>query len=513
MYPPAEWLLENAAFLIHPGQGIESGALAIGGGRVLATGEEARLTVQPQTARVDLGGRFAQPGFLDAHTHLPEYGIWLSFPDLSDAGSLTEVLERTADERDRTSRGDWVMGRSWDESGWAERRMPARADLDRACPDHPAFLLRADMHMGVVNTAGLERLGLPPEDHPDGHLVEGPFFTAYESLRPGPERRRAGLRTAVAACHAEGVTAVHSTLSIGDFRLLQAAGDAGELGVGVTGYVRAQGLDALEVLGLGTGFGDEELRLGGLKLFLDGSVGARSAAFETDYADVPGQRGDLLYSREALETLLARCRDAALQPALHCIGDRAVGTALEALAGVGFPPGLRPRLEHCEFLGEGDLDRMVGQGAVASCQPNFLGQWGGPGRLYEQRLGRARSRSGNPYRRLGDAGAALAFGSDHMPFGPRYGLHWAVNAPHAAQRLEPAEALAAYTRGAAFAGFEETWRGTLEPGMRADVAVLSADPRVHPDRITELKVDLTMAGGRVMHDPAGLAGAPRVAAP
>ena len=196
---------------------------------------------------------------------------------------------------------------------------------------------------------------------------------------------------------------------------------------------------------------------------------------------------------------------------MHCIGDRAVGVALAALARGGIPPGMRPRLEHCEFFGEGDLERLVTQGAVASCQPNFLGQWGGPGQLYEQRLGTERSRSGNPYRHLADSGGALAFGSDHMPFGPRYGLHWAVNAHHAAQRLAPAEALAAYTVGAAFAGFEEDRRGTLEPGMAADVAVLSVDPRSHPQRISELGVELTMAGGRVVHDPAGLAGPPREA--
>ncbi len=152
---------------------------------------------------------------------------------------------------------------------------------------------------------------------------------------------------------------------------------------------------------------------------------------------------------------------------------------------------------------------MTKQGAVASCQPNFLGQWGGAGRLYEQRLGAARAAAGNAYRRLAEAGVALAFGSDHMPFGPRYGLQCAVNARHPGQRLETAPALAAYTEGAAFAGFEEGERGTLEQGRAGDLTVLSGDPRACPEGVADLEVALTVAGGRVVHDPAGLAGGGR----
>lgn len=505
MYPAPDLLLHNATVLLDPVRGATGDALLVGAGRILAVDREARSAAEGVPA-VDLGGRFLQPGFIDAHTHLPEFGLWLAWPDLTGAASLEELIAAVAAERDRLPPEEWVVVRGWQETAWPEGRMPARADLDRACPDRPALAMRVDMHMGVVNTSGLRRLGLDPAAYGDGRLREAPFFAACAAVTPGFERRLAALEAAVRACHAEGVTAVHSTLSVGDFRLLQTARERGGQGVRVAGYLRVDGLQALETLGLGAGFGDDRLRLAGLKVFVDGSVGARTAAFLEPYADAPEERGELLYAPGELRGLLRRCAEAGLQPALHCIGDRAVAGALAALGDAGVEPGLRPRLEHCEFFTEEEVTAMAERGAVASCQPNFVGEWGGPGGLYEQRLGPERAAAGNAYADLTAAGVPLAFGSDHMPFGPRYGLASAVAAPHPGQRLAMPEALAAYTAGAAFAAFEEADRGHLRPGARADAVALSADPRVSgAPPATGLAVDLTVAGGEVVYDPHGLA--------
>lgn len=503
MHPRPSLLLHNGTVLIDPATGQLSDALLLGGGRVLAVGEEAHSGAG-SAAPLDLNGRFLQPGFIDAHTHLPEFGLWLDYPDLSGAQSLQDVQQAISQERHRLPAGEWVVVRAWDETAWPEGRMPTRWDLDRACPDRPVLAMRVDMHMGVANTQGLAWLGLDPAMFSDGQLVEAPFFAACEAVTPTFERRLEALEAAIHTCHAEGVTSVHSTLSNGDFRLLQAGQGRGLPLLRVTGYLRVAGLEALELLGIGGGFGDGRLRLAGLKVFVDGSVGARTAAFRAPYADAPEEKGELLYEAGELTELMARCVQADLQPALHCIGDRAVAAALDAFAEAGVDPARRPRLEHCEFFGEGDIVAMRERGAVASCQPNFVGEWGGADGLYEQRLGPERAAAGNAYRSLRQSGVPLAFGSDHMPFGPRYGLASAVGAPHAAQRLTPEEALAAYTSGAAYAAFEEGERGHLRPGALADAVVLDGDPRTCRGAHTELGVALTVAGGVVVHDPHGL---------
>jgi len=514
LHPRPSLLLHNGTVLLDPENGQASDALLLGGGRVLAVGEEARSGAESAVS-LDLNGRFLQPGFVDAHTHLPEFGLWLDYPDLSEAQSLQDVQQAVSQERRRLPAGEWVVVRAWDETAWPEGRMPTGSDLDQACPDRPVLAMRVDMHMGVANTLGLRKLGLDPAHFADGHLVEEPFFAACEAVTPGFERRLEALEAAIQACHAEGVTSVHSTLSNGDFRLLQAGQGRGLPLLRVTGYLRVPGLEPLEQLGIGGGFGDERLRLAGLKVFVDGSVGARTAAFQAAYADAPEEKGELLYGAGELTDIMARCAEAGLQPALHCIGDRAVAAALAAFATAGVDPARRPRLEHCEFFGEADIAAMVERGAVASCQPNFVGEWGGAGGLYEQRLGPERAAAGNAYRMLRDNGVPLAFGSDHMPFGPRYGLASAVGAPYADQRLAPEEALAAYTSGAAYASFEEGERGHLHPGALADAVALDRDPRVYPGALTDLSVDLTVVGGAVVHDPHGLTpndGGPNAAA-
>ena len=500
-----ELLLDNAVVLPRPGEERTFDAIAVGRGRVIALGDVARAVAGPATRRLDLGGATVLPGFIDAHTHLPEFGLWLSYVDLGPADSLDDCLTRIAAERFTTAAEEWLVGRSWDESRWPDGRMPTRHDLDRTVPDRPVLLMRVDMHMGVVNSAGLARLGLRETDFPEGHLIEAPFLAACEALRPSRERQLAALEQAITACWAEGVTTVHSTLSPGDFHLLQRARQQGGLGVRVTGYMRTGGLAALETLGLGSGFGDDRLRLGGVKVFLDGSVGARSAAFGAPYADAPVHQGELLYAPEEFTDLMRRCGDAGLQPAVHSIGDRATATALAGFREAGLAKRVRPRLEHAEFFAPGEIEQAAGLGAVASCQPNFVGEWGRPGGLYEQRLGRERAAAGNPYRWMVEAGLRLAFGSDHMPFGPRNGLHWAIHGPYPEQRLTPHEALHAYTTGAAFAGGEEASRGALLPQMDADLVVLDGDPRAAGADLRTMPVKLTMVAGRIVHDPAQLA--------
>ncbi|HKJ87328.1 MAG TPA: amidohydrolase family protein, partial [Gammaproteobacteria bacterium] len=217
----ADLLYHNGTILTDPAAGTETDTLAIGQGRVLAEGPTAHSHAAPSTRRFDFQGACVLPGFVDAHTHIPEYGLWLQFTNLGPAISRSEALEMVAGEHHRLDPDEWLVAHSWDESRWGGDPMPERGDLDRVCPGRPVLLMRADMHMGVASTAGLERLGLDPAGFPRGHLVEGPFVAAYESLDFPFERRLAAFREAMAACAREGVTSVHATLSPGDLRLLQ----------------------------------------------------------------------------------------------------------------------------------------------------------------------------------------------------------------------------------------------------------------------------------------------------
>src|SRR5438445_339601 len=205
-------------------------------------------------------------------------------------------------------------------------------------------------------------------------------------------------------------------------------------------------LPHLGAIGLSRGFGDEWLRLGAIKVFSDGSLGARTAALFEPYRDDPTEGGMLIHPPRELRDLLAGIHGAGFQIAVHAIGDRAIELVIETLEAVAPDPGPRHRIEHAELLHPEQIERMARHGIVASCQPNFIGRWSLPGGLYEKRLGFERNARNNPYREILEKGAALAFGSDGMPYGPLQGIHWAVNAPFGPQRMTVEQASAAIAR-------------------------------------------------------------------
>jgi predicted amidohydrolase YtcJ len=251
--------------------------------------------------------------------------------------------------------------------------------------------------------------------------------------------------------------------------------------------------------GIRTGLGDEWLRIGPVKVFSDGSLGAYTAALDAPYEGRPEERGMLVHPPSELRSILETAHAAGLQTATHAIGDAAVRLVVETLADVQEADprdSLRHRIEHFELPDDDVLRQMRDAGLLASCQPNFIGQWSGPGDLYESRLGTVRNRENNPYRRISRLGIPLCFGSDGMPYGPLYGIHWAVNGYFEDQRLSPEEAFRAYTAGSAYAAFEEQTKGTLEPGRLADFVVLDGDPFDDSTEIARCRVRETWIGGR-----------------
>ena len=210
----------------------------------------------------------------------------------------------------------------------------------------------------------------------------------------------------------------------------------------------------------------------------------------------------LIYGMGKLEEIVAKAHQGGVQVAVHAIGDRAIDLTLNAIEGAlkAAPrKDHRHRIEHMELVTDEQIRRVVELDIVASMQPNFLGEWGLAGDMYEKRLGKRWVEQNNPYRKILDKGAVIAFGSDCMPFSPLYGIHWAVNAPMDSQRISVDEAIRCYTKNAAYASFEEKTKGTIEEGKLADMTALSENPYENTDRIRDIKVVMTIQDGEIVY--------------
>jgi predicted amidohydrolase YtcJ len=484
-------------------------ALAVRDGRILTAGTDTQVerTLDLSSKRVDLRGRVVVPGFIDAHAHLADSAGELGWTNLGGTRSLEEAIGRLRTAAGRTAAGDWVIGIDWDEAKWPERRYPTREDLDRASTRHPVVARRIDCHMASVNSRTLERaqdlvslrgFEVDGVGRPTGILKEEAFGSLHERFESKAEGVERNLPRVARMAHRLGITSIHDIVTAAAWQAYQRARRAGRLRLRVSAMLRADMLPALVGAGIVTGLGDEWLRIGALKVFADGSLGSRTAALREAYSDRTANRGMLIHPPSELRSILEAAHGAGLQTATHAIGDAAVRLVVEALEEVQEEhprEPLRHRIEHYELPDDEVLKRTKSAGLIASCQPNFIGQWSGPGDVYETRLGAARTAGNNPFRRIVRRGIPLCFGSDGMPYGPLYGIHWAVNGFFEDQRITTEEAIRAYTAGGAFAGFEERVKGTLEKDKLADFIVLDGDPFDQPQAIERCRIRETWMGG------------------
>ncbi|SEW21273.1 amidohydrolase [Natrinema salifodinae] len=506
-------------------------AVAIRDGELVRLGktDEVRFLEGVETDVIDCEGRVVLPGFVDAHTHMEQLGQHLVHADLSDAADATECIERLRDQarperesasaRDQRNR-EWILGFGYDDSEWADRSTPlTRADLDRVSEERPVVAMRVDLHTASLNSVALERLA---DDLPDGDLrreggAERGELTgvavedAAEAVRKTVTADRGEMRELLAAASEyaveRGVTGVHDKVrgSVAPRVYRDMAAD-GDLPLRVRIDYWSDHLDALVEVGLATNDGDGRVRTGAIKSFSDGSLGSRTAKLGEPYADAGGEaggagdeRGKWVVDPDELDALVERADGEGYQVCVHAIGDEAIEETLSVLESTADPGRARHRIEHAELATDDQIERMAEAGIVASMQPNFH-RWADAGGLYDRRLGEARRRRTNRLRRVLDAGVPLAFGSDCMPLDPLLGIHHAVNAPAAAQRLSVTEALRAYTRGAAYAGFDDDRLGALEPGNRADLIALESSPWERPDAIADVDVAMTIVDGEVVFD-------------
>ena len=480
--------------------------------------------------REDGRGRTVVPGLIDAHAHLMGLGLGLLVVDLSDTRSLAEAQRKIADYAAANPDRPWIVGRGWNQELWGLGRFPTAAELDAVVSDRPAWLERVDGHAGWANSAALRIAGVTAatadpaggrvERLPGGREPSGVFVdnarALVESKVPPPRAvdRDLALYRAQELLVRNGVTAVADMgISIEDWMTYRRAGDDGRLRIRIMAY--AGSVPDMILIG-GSGptpwLYDDRLRMGGLKLYLDGALGSRGAWLKSAYADDPGNLGLPRMNGAQLRNNMSRAAMEGYQVAVHAIGDAANAEVLSAIEDLSsdFGGDRRWRIEHAQNVDPPDIPRFGRHGIVASMQPVHQTS---DRLMAEARLGPNRLAGAYAWRSLHDAGAPLAFGSD-VPVeapDPFAGMAVATSREdaqgqppggwHPEQRVTIEEALAAYTAGAAWAGFAEDHFGQLTPGQRADFLVLDADPlEAMPQALRHIRVLETWIDGQKVYD-------------
>jgi predicted amidohydrolase YtcJ len=507
---------------------IPDGAIVTYSSKIIAVGPRNDITLPEGAEVINAEGKTVIPGFIDAHTHFILMGVrTLTTLDLSKTRSLTEVLELIEERIPEVPKGAWLEGHGWDESSWPEKRYPSKWDLDPISSEVPIVLTPYYGHLVVVNSVALEAANVSKDtsNPPGGEVVKNPetrdptgilrdeAMRLISKVRPPKtvEISLQGLREACAIALKWGCTSIHE-LDADPIQLstYQKAREDGSLKVRAyvmpTARFTEEIIDSLGTLGIRTGFGDDYFRIGAAKIFIDGSMGARTAVFTKPYEDDPSTKGLFTISPKELKNRVAKAHEYRMQITIHAIGDGGINEALDAYEEAqdkNFRENHRHRIEHCEILTEEQIRRIKRLGVIPSMQPNFVGEWGGSGGMYVQRLGSERLKMNNPYRRLLDEGVRVAFGSDcgfcpPWPMNPLFGLWAAVRHPIEGSSISLVEAVKSYTLDAAYASFEEEIKGSLEPGKLADIAVLSKDlTAIDLDEIKNVTVELTMVGGKI----------------
>ncbi|HEY1419425.1 MAG TPA: amidohydrolase [Candidatus Dormibacteraeota bacterium] len=457
--------------------------IAIGGGRILACGGAEVMGLRgPRTRVVDLGGAAVLPGFNDAHAHVVYYGLTRFAADLGGARGIDDILDRLKEHGRGLKPGEWQQGMGYRTDELTERRQPHRSELDRATGDRPCYIDERGGHARVANSAALAAAGITLETRnpaggrigrdlngtPNGLLLEAAMRLVAD-VQPPPTRGRRieGVLQAQELLVSRGITSVGAAVNRGfadDLVAYQQLCDDGLLKMRVNEFLSWELLDAATSLGVRAGFGGSMVRAGPVKVFVDG--GAERVAMRSG-------GGVWRTTREELKEMVTRASAAGLQVAAHAIGDAAIEAMCDAVEAAG-APDLRHRVEHCTICPPDLRARLAGLGMVAVMQPSVARLSRVAAGLYFPARDRADVASHGP---LLKAGVRLAFSSD-LPVSPDPnpwpGIRIAVE--DQVNGISLLAALRAYTSGGAYASFEEKDKGTLEPGMVADLQVYDDDP-------------------------------------
>jgi predicted amidohydrolase YtcJ len=520
-------------------------ALAVRDGRIAAVGRDDEIVKLKGSATtvIDLGGHFVMPGFNDAHVHLANAGFQRMTVELSGVKDLTEFRERIRARVLTAGPGEWIVGGGWDQTLWPVKELPSRWDIDEITTDHPVFLQRVDGHIAVANTRALQLASITVASRdPQGGKIDRdstgqPTGILRETARaavaaviphPTHDRRRQAIETALLDLAQSGITSAQDNsdygdakLSWDDFQILEEIEHSGKLTVRISEWMAFNDeLSNLQAHRASHPQSDNMLHTGMLKGFMDGSLGSRTAALIDPYADDAANFGIPQYQQEKLTEMTKERVNAGFQIGFHAIGDKGVQMALDAYAaaekdareaGTKAANGgsdYRLRIEHAQVTNPLQVARFKELKVIASMQPNHVltdMNWA------EARLGPKRAAHSYAWREFLKKGVPVAFGTDYPvePITPFRGLYAAVTRKsedgkkeyYPEQKLNIEEAIGAYTTGSAFAEFAEKEKGTLAPGMLADLVILDRDiTAVSPDKILATKVLRTVVGGKTVYE-------------
>ncbi|MHB8539325.1 MAG: amidohydrolase [Candidatus Acidiferrales bacterium] len=508
-------------------------AIAIQGEKIVAVGSNADVHgwIGTRTRVIDLHGRFAMPGFNDAHVHLASAGMAKLTVNFEGAKSLGEFQQRIREALKNYKTGEWITGSGWDHTLWPEKRFPTRWDLDAVSKDHPMIFSRVDGHVAVANSMALQIAGVtkdtrdPSAGHimrdaktgePNGMLEEDAAMSlVYRHVPPAShELRRRAIELALADAVSHGVTSIQDYSTWRDFLIYRELKQEGKLPLRITEWLTfTEPLAKLEDERREGGTTDPWLKTGSLKAFMDGSLGSRTAAMLAPYSDDPSTSGILRMQPKELNEMSIERDKAGFQLNFHAIGDKANRVALDAFAAVraaNGPRDRRDRIEHAQVVAPQDFARFAKLDVIASMQPVHLLD---DQRWASARLGPERSKGAYAWNTMRKVGVRLVFGTDFPVEGidPLRGLYECVTRElpegGTAGGWEPQEKLpmdvciSDYTIGSAYAEFEENRKGEIKPGMFADIVVYPADiTRMPPAELLRTSADMTVAGGRIVYE-------------
>lgn len=505
-------------------RGALSDAVGIAGGRIAALGADAvRAATGAATQVIDLEGAFVMPAFIDCHTHFLRGSSFLQQPDFLSVKTKQEFIDLIGAAARELPPGQWLTGGPWDEQRWGGE-LPNKSWVDGVTGDRPIAIPRTDLHSLFLNSAALKLAGIDrntpdveggvierdARGEPTGVLKDNAYHPVLDIIPPLTDAMvDARIRGGIAHTLSKGVAQVHNTEV--DWTVQDAVRRLrrdGPTGVRFYSMVPLADWERMAALVAEEGRGDDWVRWGSLKCVSDGSLGARTARFYEPYVDAPGERGVWTVPVETMREWVPAADAAGLNMTVHAIGDEANDTVLDIFAETVRKNGKRDRrfrIEHAQHLAPGAWNKMAKQKVIASVQPYHAAD---DGRWAVKRIGEERLNRTYAFRSLLDAGVATCFGSDWpvAPLDPMTGVDAAVQRQtidganpdgwHPEQRVSIEETLTAYTRTAAFAGFQEDRLGRIAPGYIADLAVFDRDLlTVAPDQYLGAEVLRTFVGG------------------
>lgn len=498
-------------------------AIAIKGNKIVAIDEQIKNLEQKYFKKFNLKQKTVLPGFIDSHTHFVSLAQGLGFLDLDECTSLEETLKKLAAFAIQENRWEWILAKRWNINLWKKQVLPDKKILDRISVTEPIVVFSKDGHSLWVNSKTLElaKIGeltsdpnggkierYPNSQEPSGILREKACDLVYKIIKePSEKDLHQLLKTAFALAHQKGIVGIHDCEDEKALDVFESLQQKDELSLRVFMMIPQKNLDEAIKFGFKTGLGNEYLKIGGVKIFADGALGSRTALMFKPYDREPKNFGVEVNSQKELYETVKKASQSELSVAIHAIGDRANHQALNAIERGNKNNNLRHRIEHAQLLGSKDIKRFAQIGVVASMQPIHcpsdramaLKHWG------------KRSQRAYAFKSLLDCGTRVAFGSD-LPlydFDPLKGIYSAVtrkkengdNSWNPQEKISVAQAVYAYTKGAAYASYEEKLKGSLVAGKLADLVVLSKDIfKIPSEDLLKTRVLATIWDGKIVYD-------------